>query len=131
MLMDNEVVSQIFAWTLVLLLIHLSFVAHKFFEIKFLIWKPHPTNPSELNAANNQNANRIKETNLNDMIFSFNYMKSLLGMVFMDKNGLFSTNFEYMIFTSVYLIHSFYYSADGLINDFVKKVRIVFSYINQ
>jgi hypothetical protein len=49
-------------------------------------------------------------------------MKSLLGMVFMDKNGLFQTNFEYMVFTSVYLIHSFYYSANGLINDYIKKV---------
>lgn len=69
MLMDSDVVSQLFAWTLVFLLIHLSFVVHKFFELKFLIWKPHPTNPSDVNVVNNQNANRIKETTLNDMIF--------------------------------------------------------------
>lgn len=53
-------------------------------------------------------------------------MKSLLGMVFMDKNGLFQTNFEYMVFTSVYLIHSFYYSANGLIGDYIKKVILHF-----
>jgi hypothetical protein len=28
-----------------------------------------------------------------------------------------------MVFTSVYLIHSFYYSANGLIGDYIKKVK--------
>jgi hypothetical protein len=125
MLMDSDVISSLFAWTLVLFLIHVCFVAHKILELKFLIWKPHPTNPSDVNA-NNQNINRIKESSLYEMLFSYNYMKSLLGMVFMDKNGLFQTNFEYMVFTSVYLIHSFYYSANGLINDYIKKVILHF-----
>ena len=122
--MDSDVVSSLFAWTLAIFLIQMCFIAHKFLELKFLIWKPHPTNPSEINA-NNENVNRVKESTLFAMLFNYNYMKSLLGMVFMDKNGLFQTNFEYMVFTSVYLIHSIYCSANGLINDYIKKVTTI------
>jgi hypothetical protein len=68
MLMDSDVVSSLFAWTVMLFLIHACFMAHKYFELKFLIWKPHPTNPSDVNA-NNQNIERVKESTLYDMLF--------------------------------------------------------------
>ena len=119
-IMDADVFSQSFSWTIVLWTIQLTFIAHKFLETQLLIWKPHPTNPSDLNA--NNNANRIKETTIFEMFFSNNHLKSLLGMVLMDKVGLFQTSFEYMAFTFVFLLHSFTFAADALINDYVKKV---------
>jgi hypothetical protein len=42
----------------------------------------------------------------------------------MDKNGLFSTIFEYQIFTLVYLIQSFTLAADSLISEYIKKVNL-------
>ncbi len=121
MLMDSDIISQTLSWTLVLWLIQLVYVVHRYMEAQLLIWKPHPSNPSDLNA---NNENRINETNLFSMLFSNNHMKSLLGMVLMDKNGFFQTSFEYMVFTFVYLIHSFSFAADALINDYIKKVII-------
>jgi hypothetical protein len=87
MLMDGDIVSQTLSWTLVIWIIQLNYIVHKFMEAQLLIWKPHPSNPSDLNPDNN--ANRIKETTLFEILFSNNHMKSLLGMILMDKQGLF------------------------------------------
>ena len=57
-----------------------------------------------------------------ELLFSNNFMKSLLGLVLMDKAGLFATSFEYMIFTLIYLVHSFTLASDAVINDYIKKV---------
>lgn len=49
-------------------------------------------------------------------------MLSMLGMILMDKNGLFVTSFEYQVFTFVYVVNSFTLAADQLIVDYIKKV---------
>ena len=40
------------------------------------------------------------------------YMLNMLGMILMDKNGLFVTTFEYQVFTLIYVLSSFTLASD-------------------
>jgi len=52
-------------------------------------------------------------------------MLNMLGMILMDKNGLFVTSFEYQVFTLVYIANSLTLGANELIFNYTKKVCIL------
>jgi hypothetical protein len=45
-------------------------------------------------------------------LFKKHYMLHMLGMILMDKNGLFVSTFEYQVFTLVYILNSFTLATD-------------------
>jgi hypothetical protein len=45
-------------------------------------------------------------------LFRKHYMLNMLGMILMDKNGLFVSTFEYQVFTLVYVVGSFTLATD-------------------
>ena len=93
-------------------------------EISFLEWRPHPSNPQHPNQAANEAT--LNESTIMSKLFEMHYMMNLLGLFLMDKNFIFMTSFECMIFLMVYVIHSFTIASEKLISDFNKKVSFNF-----
>ena len=50
-------------------------------------------------------------------------MLSLLSLALMDRNFVLVTAFEYLVFTLVYLLHSFTLASSHVIELYIKKVR--------
>jgi len=103
MLLDFDVVPLQFQWLLVITLSHLALLAHRVMELRLL--------------QGNQ------EGSVFQSLIRNNHLVSLLSLVFMDRNYVFMTALEYLVFTLVYLIHSFTYASSFVIELYIKKVR--------
>lgn len=97
------------------MLTQFALVGLKLLEMNLLEWKPNPSNPND---------DGSHETTILEAIYSKHYFMGLLGLLTMDKNSIFGSSLEYMVFTFVYLIHSFLLASDHVLSEYNKKVRL-------